>query len=106
MQENTDKEFFLCFVYRASLSDLFQTKPARCTLHLGIFISTSLHVSANYVPIVRRTYCIYAALVFVTLYGWLSGLKTRQPPIQSDKYQCCIDTVISSDDGYVVARNM
>ena len=49
-------------------------KPNRCTLFLSIFISTSVHVSCNYVPIIRRTYSIYATLVFFTLYGWLSGL--------------------------------
>ena len=49
-------------------------KPTRCTLLLGVFISTSLHVSANHVPVIRRTYCFYATLVFFTLYGWLSGL--------------------------------
>ena len=27
-------------------------------LLLGIFISTSLYVSGNYVPIIRRTYCL------------------------------------------------
>jgi len=54
----------------------FQMKPTWCTLLLGIFISTSLHVSGNYVPIIRRTYCIYATLVFFTLYEWLSGLRT------------------------------
>ena len=26
--------------------------------------------------------------------------------LQSDKYQCPIDTVVSPDDGHVVARNM
>ena len=67
-------------------------KPTRCTLLLSIFISTSLHVSGNYVPIIRRTYCFCATLVFFTLYGWLAGLlvgmglqshpnqQTRQPP--------------------------
>ena len=35
-------------------------EPTRCTLLLSIFISTSLHVSGNYVPIIRRTFCIYA----------------------------------------------
>ena len=49
-------------------------KPTRCTLLLSIFISTSLHVSGNYVPIIRRTCCTYATLVFFTLCGWLSGL--------------------------------
>ena len=67
-----------------------------CTLLLSIFISTSLHVSGNYVPIIRRTYCIYATL---------SGLQTRQPLIQSEKYQCRIDTVSSPDDGHIVTRN-
>ena len=82
-------------------------KPTRCTLLLIIFISTSLHVSGNYVPIVRKTYCIYATLVFFTLYGWLSGLlQTKQAPIQSEKYQCRIDRVNSPDDGHIVARNM
>jgi len=46
-------------------------------------------------------------LAFFILYGWLSGLmQTRQPPIQSENYQCRIDTVRSPDDGHIVARNM
>ena len=75
--------FFYCFVDRVSLYNLFHMKPVRCTLLLSIFISTSLHVSGNYVPTIRRTYCIYVTMVFFTLYGWLSGLlqQTRQPPI-------------------------
>jgi len=85
------------------VGDFFQMKPTRCTLLLSIFISTSVHVSGNYVPITRRTYCIYVTLVFFTLYGWLSGLQTRQPPIQSKKYQCHIDTVSSPDDGHIIA---
>jgi len=32
--------------------------------------------------------------------------QTRQPPIQSEKYQCRIETVSSPDDGHIVARNM
>ena len=54
--------------------DLFQMKPVRCILFLSTFISTFLHVLGNYMPIIRRTYCIYATLVFFVLYGWLSGL--------------------------------
>jgi len=87
-------------------------KPTRCTLFISIFISTS----GNYAPIIRRTYCFQATLVFFTLYGWLSGLgtlygwqsglQTRLPPIQSEKYQCRIDTVSSPDDGHIVAQNM
>jgi len=49
-------------------------KPTRCKVLLSIFISTSLHVSDNYVLIIGKIYCIYATLVFFTLYGWLSDL--------------------------------
>jgi len=59
-------------------------KPTRCTLLLSIFISTSLHVSGNYVPIIRTTCCICVTLIFFTLCGWLSVLQTRQPPMQSE----------------------
>jgi len=76
---------------------LFHMKPTRYTLLLSTFISTSLHVSGNYVPIIRRTYCNYVTPVFFTLYGWLSGLLADQ---------CRIDTVRSPDDGHIVARNM
>ena len=37
-----------------------------CTPLLSIFISASVHVSGNYVPIIRRTHCIYETLVFFT----------------------------------------
>ena len=72
---------FKCFDNRASLHNLFQMKPNRCTLILSIFISTALHVSGNYVSIIRRTYGINVKMLFFVLYGWLSGLETRQPPI-------------------------
>jgi len=92
-------------------------KPAGCTLFLSIFISIFVRVSGNYVPIITKTYCIYATLIFFTLYGWLSGLLVgmRLIPIsrpdsylaiQSERYQCRIDTVSSPDDGHIVARNM
>jgi len=74
------QNFILCIFDRAFLYNPFQMKPITCTLLLSIFISTSLRVSGNYVPIIRRTYCIYATLVFVTLYGWVAGLQTRQQP--------------------------
>ena len=48
----------------STLNYLFHMKPNRCTLLLSMFISTSLHVSGNYVPIIRRTCCICATLVF------------------------------------------
>jgi hypothetical protein len=91
---------------RTIIYNLFQMKRTRCTLLLSIFISTPLRVSGNYVSVIRRTYCIYAALVFFNLYGWLSGLQTEQPPIQNQKYQCRIDRESSPDIWNIVARNM
>ena len=67
---------YYCFnliIVPSTYLELFQIKPTRCTLLLSIFISNSVHVSGNYVPIIRRTYCIYATLVFFTVYGWLSA---------------------------------
>jgi hypothetical protein len=70
---------------------------------------TSLHVSGNHVPIIRRN-CIYATLVYVTMYGWCLvcwlELADQTPPIENDIHQCRIDTVISPDDGHMVAPNM
>ena len=101
------QSFFLMVCWPAFRYNLTQMKSTRCTLLLCIFISTCLHVSGNYVPIIRRTFCIYATLVYFVLYGWLSGLQqARQPPIQSEKYRCHTDTVSSPDDGHIVARNM
>ena len=70
--------WLVCFVDRASQDNLFQMKPTSCTLFLSIFISTFLHVSGNYVPIIKRTYCIYATLVFFTQSHPYQ--QTRQPP--------------------------
>jgi len=37
---------------------------------------------------------------------WAAVWSADQPPIQSKKYQCRIDTAISPDDGHIVARNL
>ena len=58
---------------------VFQMKPTRCTLIVSIFISTSLHVSGNYVPVVRRNYCIYGTLVFLTMGDCLVGTPDSHP---------------------------
>jgi len=76
---------------------LFQMKPTRCTLLLSIFISTSLHVSGNYVPSSGETYSIYESH---------SNQQTKQLHIESEKYQCRTDKVSSPDDGHIFARNM
>jgi hypothetical protein len=57
-------------------------------------------------------------LVFVTLCGWLSGMRRGIPPCRSEtciadghlhtviSTRCCIDTIDSPDDEHWVARNM
>jgi len=47
---------------------------------------------ASMCPSSGDNYCIYATLAFVNLYGW----RLQTPPIQSDKRQRRIDTVIIS----------
>ena len=44
--------------------------------------------TGNCVSIIRRTNCIYATLVFFTLYGWLSGLATMCPHKENLLYLC------------------
>jgi len=81
--------FFLCVLLTVQLCVI--CFKWRCTLLLRIFISTSLHVSGNCVPIISRTSCIYATLIFFTLYGWLSGLlqQTGQPPTHPNHLAGC-----------------
>jgi len=38
-------------------------KATRCTLLLGVFVSTSLHVSVKYVTINRRNCCVYMRVI-------------------------------------------
>ena len=94
--KNWQKIFFM-FRWPAFLYNRFQMKSNTCTILLSIFISNSVHVSGNYHQ---------ENLLYLCVYGWLSGLQTRQPPIHSAKYQCRIDTESSPDDGHIFARNM
>ena len=76
-------------------------KPTRCTLLLSILISTSVHVSGNDVPIIRRIYCIYATLVF-----FMGGCLVGRPdihPYRVKNTSVHIDTVSSPDNGHIVA---
>ena len=103
-------------------------KPTTCTLLLGIFISTSLHVSSNYVPIIRGTYCItffkwsqlHAHYFLVYLFQLLYMFRTTCVPIIRRTY-CIYATLVfvtlyggclvccsrqPPDDVHIVARNM
>ena len=92
----------LCFFDRASLYNL-ANKSTSCTILLNIFISLLYMFRASMCPSSGENYCIYATLVFFTMYWWLLDCwldwiqpADQTPPIQSDKHQCRIDTVIFS----------
>ena len=82
-----------------------QINPTRCTILFNIFIYlSSLHVSGIHVPIIRRKLlypCVTGTcnIVWVAS-GLLLGVKLQPadqtPPIQCDKYQLCMGTVIFS----------
>ena len=48
---------------------ILQISPTRCTAQY-IFISLLYTFRASMCPSSGENYCIYATLVFVTLYGW------------------------------------
>jgi len=80
---------------------------------LVIFISNSLHVSGNYAPIIRRTDCIYATLLFSSCMGgclvccsrpdsYLSwAWRSPQVAVTVSLMPDTVDTVIwAPDDGW------
>ena len=71
-------------------------KPTRYTLLLSIFISTYLHVSGNYVPIIRRTYC-YLCDTGILHSVWVAVWSADQTATHTG-------TVGSPDDGHIVAE--
>jgi hypothetical protein len=77
-------QFFLCFVDWASLYNL--VNKANLVLSFSYYVYFfSLHVSGDYVPIIRRNNCIYAALGIchsVWIIVWYAGWHET-----SDKYQ-------------------
>jgi len=81
---------------------LFQKIQLGAQFCLTIFIYvSSLHVSDIHVPIIR-TKSLYLCDTGICHSGWVASgwieiqPADQTPPIQSDKYQCGIDTVILS----------
>ena len=66
---------------------VLQISLTRCTILLNVFISLLYMFRASMCPSSGGNYCIYATLVFVTLYGWRpvcwlefhSNQHTRRP---------------------------
>ena len=79
---------------------LLQINPTRCTILLIIFISRLFTFRANMCP--------SSGKITISKRHWYLSLQPadQTAPLQSGKYQCRINTVISPDDGHMVARNM
>ena len=114
--------FFLsCFVSTASLYNLVNKAKFVRDFSLYVYFF-SLHVSRDYVPIIMRYNCIYMTLC--TCHSvWVTGMQehmllhTRHSstiwscipdsnPYRITSNKCRINTVVSPDDGHIVARNM
>ena len=92
---------------------ILQINQTGCTILLSIFISllyvfrATMRQSSGETAVSMRYWYLSLCMDGVRSAGWIKLQPAdRTPPVQSDKYQCCIDTVISPDDGYMFARNM
>jgi hypothetical protein len=74
--KNSITEFYVLLTVR--LCTILKINPTRCIILLSIFISLPYRFWGNHVPIIRKNYCIYTTLVFVTLWvasGLLVGVN-------------------------------
>jgi hypothetical protein len=90
-------------LFRMPENVILQISPTRCTILLNIFIYLLYMFLATMCPLSGENYCIYVALVFVTLYRWrpvccLVFNPTSRPDTTYTEcqYQCRTDTVIFS----------
>ena len=98
-----------CFFFRllcrpASVYNHLKIKPTRCTYFLiNIFLFSLLYMF-------RTSICPSSGELTVSMRHWYLSLCMGGCSvccsIQSDKYQCRIDTVSSPDDGHIDVRNM
>jgi hypothetical protein len=58
------------YLIKAYIATVSQVSPTRCTILFNIFISLLYMFRASMCQALGENYCIYATLVFVTLYGW------------------------------------
>jgi len=74
-------------------------------------VHTTSHVYFNF-PTCFRQLCVHHQENLLYLcdagifYSVWVAVWPGEPPVQSEKYQCRIDTVGSPDDGHIVAGNM
>ena len=106
----------LCFVDLASLYNLVNISQLGAQFSQYVYFFP-LHVSGDYVPIIRRYNCIYATLsichsVWMTIWyaEWnecfIPSCIPDSHPYIITSTKCRINTVVSASDGHTVARNM
>jgi len=92
-----------------TVSHILVNKANWWTIFFWYVYSFSVHVSGEYVPIIRRNNCIYATLstcysVWMTV--WYAECIPDSHPYRITSTKCRINTVVSPDDGHIIARNM
>ena len=99
-----DEVVILCFVDRASLYSL--VNKANLVHNFSYYVYFfSLHVSGEYVPIIRRNNYIYATLGTYHSVFRIPPCIPHSHPYRVISAKWCIGTVVSPDDGHIVARN-
>ena len=103
------KFYFLLTVHPCTI---LRINPATCTILLSTFISllytfrATMCPSSGEITASMRHWYLSLCMGGLRSVGWSETPTSRPaPPIQSDKYQCRIDAVISPDDEHMVARN-
>jgi hypothetical protein len=81
---------------------ILSIKPTWCTIFLSMFISFLYTFRATKCPSSGETNVFMQHLVPVILCGWLSGMH----PYRITSTECHINTVVSPDNGHIVARNV
>jgi hypothetical protein len=81
---------------------ILQINSTTCTILLCIYIYISL------LYMFRANMCPSSGEITVSMRHWYLSLQPadQTAPIQSGKYQSRVDTVISPDDGHMIARNV
>jgi len=104
---------FLMFCWPCILYNLVSRTNLVHNFFLNMFSAFLYMFRATMCPSSGEVTVTMQHLVFVTLYRWLSGMQGgihsalhTSHPYRVTNTRCRIGTVISPDDGHIVARNM
>ena len=104
--------YVLLTVHPCTILQINPKSAQFCLVYLFLFSTCFEQHCAHYqekIAIFMRHWYLSICMGGVWSAGWSETPTNRPdatPPIQSDKYECRIDTAISSDDRHNVVRNM